>query len=274
VNNPVFSAMRVELIDHMGMDDLVVDGARASFNKTADNFNEVQNGNLTDFLARHKHTTPFRHPTVCLRIKAPIFIARQLVKHQVGFSWSEMSRRYVEDNIEFWLPGGFRKKAANVKQGSSDEVVENNDKLLALAKMKAAFDLEVYEQMLSAGVCTEQARIFLPLNLQTEWVWTGSLFGWYNLCKQRLDPHAQAEVRIVAEQIDAIMAELYPVSWNALRETDSLNLTRSAHTALKNVIADLALPEVFASALRSELARAGVKGGQVKEVLEALGVAE
>lgn len=164
-----------------------------------------------------EHWAPFAHPHVTFHVKAPIFVARQLAKHQVGFVWSEVSRRYVDDEPEFYLPPTWRKRAANVKQGSSSEQADLNVLSQEVLGMGIAPALRMYQSLLDDGVCPEQARMVLPQCTMTEWRWTGSLYGWSRVCNQRLDPHAQAETRRVAEDIDTKMAELFPVSWEALR---------------------------------------------------------
>jgi thymidylate synthase (FAD) len=218
--------MEVVLIDHMGDDNSVCDAARVSFAKLADKYSPEQNAKLIRYLAKHNHWTPFGHAFASFRIKAPIFVARQLGKHQVGLVWNEVSRRYVDDEPEFYVPDAWRKRAENVKQGSSDDRVwhyqtlYNNDRVTTLPEVEyqeiTELALKVYNEMLAGGVCPEQARIVLPQSMMTEWVWSGSLAAFARVCKLRLDPHTQYETRLVAEQISAAMSSLYPVSWEAL----------------------------------------------------------
>lgn len=216
--------MKVELIDWMGSDLSVVNAARVSFHKESDweyplsPANEMvhelgeKDQKLIGYLARHGHWTPFGHAFLSFRIKAPIFVARQLVKHQVGLVWNEVSRRYVDDEPEFWLPEGnlFRMRAENVKQGSSSETV----KCVVQPWMEAT--LETYNSMLEHGIAPELARIILPQNTMTEWIWSGSLMAFARVCKLRLDPHAQQETREVAEQIDKLVPSDFQHSWKAL----------------------------------------------------------
>lgn len=226
--------MKVTLIDSMGSDLSVVDAARVSFNKRSDWEWEQQlqvlperDTKLINYLAKHNHWTPFGHCFASFRIKAPIFVARQLGKHQVGLVWNEVSRRYVDSEPEFYVPDAWRKRAENVKQGSSDETVDLSEvgwlkgeaDLLNLEEVISMHNedcLETYKELLRAGVCPEQARMVLPQSMYTEWIWSGSLAAFARVCKLRLDPHTQYETRLVAEQIDQHMAELFPVSWKAL----------------------------------------------------------
>lgn len=205
---------KVQLMDHMGSDDTVVNAARVSMHKEASAYTVKQNDKLIQYLAKHKHWTPFSHPQVTLRIKMPIFIARQWFKHMVGFTRNEVSRRYVDDTPEFYLPTEWRRRAANVKQGSSDEVWMLSGKWLPRSYREALND---YEYMLEEGICPEQARMVLPQSMYTEFIETGSLAAYARLANLRLDPHAQKEIQWYAEAIDALMADLYPVSWEALK---------------------------------------------------------
>ena len=222
--------MQVTLIDHMGSDLSVVNAARVSFDKESDwEEHTEEDGDITvyhyvlsdkdakliRYLAKHNHWTPFGHCFASFRIKAPIFVARQLGKHQVGLVWNEVSRRYVDSDPEFYVPSEWRGRADNVKQGSSDKAVDTGD-LYA-----NAIDVveDAYLNLLSRGVCPEQARMVLPQSMLTEWVWSGSLAAFARVCKLRLDPHTQKETRDIAEMIDAEMRRLFPVSWEALMET-------------------------------------------------------
>lgn len=172
------------------------------------------------------HFTPFAHPHVTFRCKAPIFVARQLEKHQVGFTWSEVSRRYVDSEPEFYLPETWRKRADNVKQGSSEEAVEfhyqHTGVCNSVREAQTVYDVQqrclaLYDGLLKAGVCPEQARMVLPQSMMTEWIWTGSLFGWANLYNQRKPgSHAQRETQEFARQIADHMEHLFPISWEAL----------------------------------------------------------
>lgn len=227
--------MKVNYVAHSGNDLLVVNAARASFGKESDW--EYEQGTtvdgctytvyhlsdrdkkLIDYLAREKHVLPFRHPQITLRCKAPIFLARQLGKHQVGMSWSEESRRYITTEPEFFWPDKWRKKADNVKQGSIDEAVGDDDWAYGLpsAISRHMSDaIYLYNDMLDSEVAPELARMILPQAAMTTWVWTGSLLSFYQLYKLRAEAHAQKEARDFAEMIKAEVSKLYPESWAAL----------------------------------------------------------
>ena len=205
--------MNVDYIDHMGSDDRVVDAARVSMGKEANQFPPERNVKLIAYLAKHGHWTPFAHCQITLRVKAPIFVARQLVKHQIGLVWNEVSRRYVDDTPEFWWPDEWRLRAENVKQGSSEETLPVSRADTFGVEQRT---LGLYNDLLRAGVAPEMARIVLPLNVYTEWYWTGSLMAFARVCKQRLDPHAQKETRDIAQMIANICAEKFPASWAVL----------------------------------------------------------
>lgn len=217
--------MKVELIDSMGTDLSVVNAARVSFHKES-KF-EIVAGNrkddvgvlsqkdqrLLEFLATHNHWTPFAHTALSFRIKAPIFVARQLGKHQIGLVWNEVSRRYVDDPPEFYMPDKWRKRAENVKQGSSDEDVDIPHNCYAVSVQTAE---RTYSQMITAGVCPEQARMILPQSMMTEWIWTGNVASFARVCKLRLDPHTQKETQDIARMISDLIQEKFPYSWRAL----------------------------------------------------------
>ncbi len=218
---------QVTLIDVMGNDLSVVNAARVSFDKESE-WEEDLSGvkghsrqvlsekdkKLIRYLAKHNHWSPFSHVTASFRIKAPIFVARQLAKHQVGFSWNEVSRRYVDSEPEFFIPEGLRKRAESVKQGSSNEFVDYPFDLYGISEDS----LILYLSMLKKGVCPEQARMVLPQNTMTEWIWTGSLYGWARMCQLRLDPHTQAETRVIAQKVSSFLEDYFPVSWEVLME--------------------------------------------------------
>lgn len=219
----------VEYIDSMGTDLTVVNAARVSFDKEsnwepADGFDFTTMGaalsekdkKLIKYLAKHNHWSPFAHTSIQLRISAPIFVARQLVKHQVGGVWNEVSRRYVDDEPVFYFPDKWRKRAENVKQGSSNEEVE--DFAYEWVEMLTEVCLEGYKAMLKAGIAPEQARMILPQNMMTSWYWTGSLLFFHRVYKQRTDPHAQKETQEVGHAIGEICNNLFPISWKALNE--------------------------------------------------------
>ena len=206
------SPIEVTLVDHMGNDLSVVNAARVSFDKTSEEMND-SDCKLLRYLATHNHWSPFSHAFASFRIKAPIFVARQLVKHTVGLAWNEVSRRYVSTEPEFYLPDYWRKSASNVKQGSSDEEAGWFN-----PKAEYLYDqaLRTYNLMLNEGVCAEQARLMLPQGVHTEWIWSGSLFAYARVCNLRLDSHTQKETQMVAQQISNHMKDLFPESWKVL----------------------------------------------------------
>ena len=215
----------VELLRTSGTDLDVVNAARVSFHKESTEFS-VQDEKLINYLAKHSHWTPFAHVGATFRVKAPIFVARQLVKHQVGLVWNEVSRRYVDDEPEFWFPkrekGWRARPETSVKQGSGAGFIDvfeyGNDYTENIPEDAVEVCLEAYTRLLKKGVAPEQARIILPLNTMTEWIWTGSLVAWARICKLRLDPHAQQEVQEVAKMFNTQLAPAFPVSWKSLME--------------------------------------------------------
>jgi len=240
--------MQVTLIDNMGDDISVVNAARVSFDNESNwEFVEAplserypdklyvtqvlseQDQKLIKYLAKHNHWSPFAHTSISLRIKAPIFVARQLAKHQVGGAWNEVSRRYVDDEPEFYFPDIWRGKPVNAKQGSSDVMIP--DFIIERALEWYSYTgteyliteccLKSYLELIESGVCPEQARMVLPQNTFTEWVWTGSLMFFARVCKLRLDPHSQKETQVVAQLIEEHCKKLFPYSWEALLNQDS-----------------------------------------------------
>lgn len=243
-----------ELIDHMGNDLSVVNAARVSFSKESA-FIQVDEGweneelrtrlsdddkKLVSYLAKHDHWSPFAHTFMSFRVKVPIFLARQLGKHQVGLAWNEVSRRYVSDEPEFYMPNGWRgKPAGSIKQGSSSDMVPiegawvpvvlnraqrgDGEKMAdfagsALINHSKLCDAAVrlYQHMLDEGVAPEMARMVLPQSMMTEFIWSGSLMAFARICKLRLDSHAQLENLQVAQPIAAAAEQHFPESWKAL----------------------------------------------------------
>lgn len=209
----------VQYVEHLGSDLSVVNAARCSFDKVKDEFDE-KDEKLIKYLAREKHMLPFRHPQISLRVKMPIFVARQLMKYNIGFSWSEVSRRYVTGDLEFWTPDDLRVRPENIKQGSVYDEYDLIDQEWAYQEIadKNEWCMNSYYQLIEAGVAPEQARAVLPASLYTTVYVTGSLLGWNHLYKQRTDSHAQLETQEYARAIGKIMEELYPVSWEALNK--------------------------------------------------------
>ncbi len=208
--NVVF--MNVELIDHMGSDLSIVNAARVSFAKVHEEFDEKSDTRLINYLAKHNHWSPFGHASMQFHIKAPVFVARQLVKHQIGLTWNEVSRRYVDTEVEFYEPTEWRLAAENKKQGSSEETVKYN---LAPAHR---FAKECYENMLNLGIAPEMARMVLPQSMMTEWYWSGTLYAFARVCNLRCKPDAQKETQNVGWDIDKYARRLFPASWHALRD--------------------------------------------------------
>lgn len=170
---------------------------------------------LLEFKNKAQHWAPFAHPHLQLRMTLPIFLARQMVKHQVGGVWSEVSRRYVSDEPTFWLPEVWHTRPEDVKQGSGAPV-DAQRYCHGAAQRVVEHALTAYQQMLGEGVAPEEARIILPQNTMTTVVWTGSLLFWARLCLQRLDGHAQLAAQELAQKIEAIVQPRYPVSWSEL----------------------------------------------------------
>ena len=194
----------------MGTDLSVVNAARVSFAKESNEFSK-QDAKLIHYLAKHNHWSPFGHASLQFRIKAPIFVARQLVKHQVGLVWNEVSRRYVDDEPEFYIPSEWRLKADDKKQGSSDETIEYN------LGSTLEFIKTTYQNMLKANIAPEMARMILPQNLYTEWYWSGSLMAFARVCNLRCKPDTQWETQQIANLIDIESKQHFPTSWRALR---------------------------------------------------------
>ena len=213
--------MKVQLLDTMGNDLTVCDAARCSFDKESslDDYGNLSERDvrLINYLAEHNHFTPFTHAQASFRITAPMFVARQLFKHQVGGTINEVSRRYVDAPPVFDIPTQWRKRAENIKQGSSDECIRVDTALQSMIDDTMERIELLYRDLLMLGVCPEQARSVLPMCTETTWIWTGSLYFFARVCNLRLDPHAQRETAEVAKEIDKHMAYEFPVSWSALR---------------------------------------------------------
>ena len=207
--------IKVEMIDKMGTDLSVVNAARVSYAKVKSQF-EDKDKKLISFLAKHGHWSPFAHASISFRIRAPVFVARQLVKHQVGLSWNEVSRRYVSYEPELYKIDEWRGKPVNSKQGSSGTIELSDLAKLTYSKMMEGCKI-LYDQLLSEGVAPEQARAVLPQSMMTEWIWSGTLYAFARVCDLRCKPDVQKETREVAEYIDSYSIYHFPVSWNALR---------------------------------------------------------
>ena len=215
------SGMSVRVVDHMGSDLTVGNAARVSFGKTASEMSE-KDTKLIRYLAKHGHWSPFGHCSVQFHIKAPIFVARQLVKHQIGLTWNEISRRYVDSEVEFYDVEKWRGRPVDKKQGSSEKDVEWVDRDIRTGTLQAQVEniaLLNYNMMIGAGVAPEQARMILPQSMMTEWYWSGTLYAFARVCNLRCAEDAQYETRIVANFINDECKELFPISWEELRNT-------------------------------------------------------
>ena len=199
--------MQVEYIDHMGDDLSVVNAARVSFGKYKDLF-DSSDAKLIFYLAKHNHKSPFNHAFATFHVKAPIFVARQLQKHEY-MPWNEISRRYVDSEPEFYEPDVWRGRSADKKQGSQGVVDLKT-------KPTNQYSLETYHNLLADGVAPEQARMVLPQSMYTEWYWSGTLYSFAKMCNLRLSADTQKETREVAQQISTEMNRLFPISWEAL----------------------------------------------------------
>lgn len=220
--------MKAELIDVMGDDLRVVNAARVSFDKESswvdigedEGILGDKDQKLLNYLAKHGHWTPFSHVIITMRETVPIFVARQRFKHMVGFTYNEVSRRYVDTPPEFFTPDSWRKTAENKKQGSSDDVLKNEDEIWANKYLNYVYDaaLSSYRELLKIGVAPEQARMVLPQSMYTSYYCTGSLAAWARAYKLRIDPHAQKEIQDLAHQWGDIIGSIPELkySWEAL----------------------------------------------------------
>ena len=200
----------------MGSDLSVVNAARVSFGKKHTEFLEGDS-NLIRYLAEHKHMSPFGHAFASFHVKAPIFVARQLVKHKF-LRWNEISRRYVDSDPEFYEPDIWRGRSVDKKQGSDGTVASGSPSILTYHADKVA--LSNYKLLLHHNVCPEQARMVLPQSTMTEWYWSGSLDAFADMCNLRCKNDTQYETRVVANKISKKLLDLFPVSWEALKEND------------------------------------------------------
>jgi thymidylate synthase (FAD) len=220
--------MKAEYIDHMGDDLRVVNAARVSFSKESDWSDDSclteKDKKLISYLAKHNHWTPFSHPQITMRETVPIFVARQRFKHMVGFTYNEISRRYVDDSPAFYYPSSWRSRPeGSVKQGSGELTIDfidiGNEGSVEINDAYSSFideAIKLYEAMIASGVAPEQARMVLPQSMYTGYYVTGSLAAWARAYKQRIDSHAQKEIQELAKQWDDIIRPLFPVSWEAL----------------------------------------------------------
>ena len=229
----------VDYVDHMGSDLTVCNAARVSFNKESEwglDFDAIErlkscpynkddvrilkekDEKLIRYLAKHNHWTPFAHPQITVRVKAPVSIRTQFFKHKQGFVENEISRRYVSYEPEFYIPSWRSKPTDGAKQGSEDFVIEETRTNLYDAICRESYEkaLYVYNTLIENGIAPEQARFVLPQGMYTEWYWTGSLAAFARFYKQRKDDHAQWEIREYASAIGKIIEPFFPVSWKCL----------------------------------------------------------
>jgi len=215
----MWSKMNVEYVNHMGNDLDVVNAARVSFNKTSHSMN-IKDDKLIQFLAKHNHFTPFTHVVFKLRVKVPIFVARQWFKHTVGFSYNEVSRRYVSDPPELYKAAIWRgAPEEHIKQGSSSKVIyvtKETDKIMEVM-------VDHYNTLIKQGIAPEMARMVLPQGAMTEFIVTGSLAAWARFYELRSDCHAQHEIRWCAQEVSTIIAPCCPSSWDALTNKKECN---------------------------------------------------
>jgi thymidylate synthase (FAD) len=212
--------MKVQYIDHMGDDLSVVNSARVSFGKKSDYMPRVHMGEakvlqhkdekLIKYLAKHNHKSPFNHAFATFHVKAPIFVARQLQKHEY-MPWNEISRRYVDSEPEFYEPEYWRGRSADKKQGSEGLVDIKT-------RPTNQYALETYRNLLADGVAPEMARMVLPQSMYTEWYWSGTLYAFAKMCSLRCKLDTQFETQLIALEIENVMLNIFPVSWKALME--------------------------------------------------------
>ena len=210
----VLDAGSVELLEAFGNDLTVVNAARVSFAKETKEFTN-KDEKLIAYLVNHNHISPFFHPQIRFRLKMPIFVAREWFRHTVGFARNEVSRRYVDDEPEIFIPTELREKDANKKQGSKDASIENNEEMVHEIRNYTQRSLELYNRLLENKVAPEVARGILPQNMYTEFIETASLYGYMRLCALRLDPQAQKEIRMYATEISKQIESHFPASWKA-----------------------------------------------------------
>ena len=206
--------MKVERLDKMGSDLSVVNAARVSYSKVADEMTD-KDEKLIKYLVAHDHWSPFAHASAQFRIQAPIYVARQLVKHQVGLSWNEVSRRYVSDEPEIQKIQEWRGRPKDSKQGS-DGLVDLPAEVIKRYEEHIETSIKIYKELIYFDVAPEIARSVLPQSMMTEWIWSGTLYAFHRVCKLRLDDHAQKETRDIARALDVCCKDAFPISWKYL----------------------------------------------------------
>jgi thymidylate synthase (FAD) len=216
----MFEDCKVELLETFGDDLTVVNAARVSLGKHVDTFTD-RDAKLIQYLVNHEHTSPFFHPQARFRLKMPIWMAREWFRHTIGFARNEVSRRYVDEAPTFHVPDEVRSRAPNKKQGSKDDIHPDNEFLCSTMKVHCQQANTLYENLLSSGVCPEQARMILPQNMMTEFIETGSVAAYARLVKLRTSPDAQKEIRDMAEDVSTLLQDAFPSSWPVLLRASS-----------------------------------------------------
>lgn len=217
------SNKQIELLAHVGSDNSIANTARVSmeiggeWDDLPKDYSEEQRDKLLKYLAKNQHTSPFRHNSITVRCHVPIFLARQLGKHQVGMSWNEVSRRYVDEQPEFYFPDEWRSKPdGSIKQGSGNVHPDSHWWMVQYDKITSKC-LDLYNAMLEDGIAPEMARMVLPQSMMTEFVWTGSLMAFAHVYRLRADNHAQVEAQEFAKELDEIISPLFPCAWSVLK---------------------------------------------------------
>jgi thymidylate synthase (FAD) len=210
----------VECLETFGNDLTVVNAARVSFDKESLEFTEADK-KLVTYLAKHDHVSPFFHPQIRFRIKMPIFVAREWYRHTIGLARNEVSRRYVDTPPECWIPfpNEIRERDPRLKQGSKSTPVDDSERIHSILSNQTNAALKTYHDLLENHVAPELARTILPQSMYTEFIETGSLAAYARLCRLRLNPAAQKEIRDYAEAISVCLAAKFPVSWEALQKS-------------------------------------------------------
>jgi len=208
------SNIEVQYINHMGDDLTVVNAARVSFGSTKKTL-DSKDEKLIKYLSDNKHFSPFEHCTLTVKITVPIYISKQIMRHRT-FSYNEISRRYTSKNMKFFIPDEFRKQSTSDRQASAGIINDSDQKLFTYMVDAYQFCFQAYEELLSAGVCREQARGVLPQNLVTEFYMTGNLRNWIHFVDLRIDKHAQQEIQLVGNKILTILKDKFPKSTEAL----------------------------------------------------------
>jgi len=227
--NPLFDNIgNIELINKMGTDLDVANAARVSFSAYNETFTNKDRKLLT-YLAKHEHTSPFRHVSMSFRIKAPLYVRTQWIKHLIGSrfhdeAWNEVSGRYVTFCPTFYLPHEVRQQAKSSKQASVESDMADWEQQVLLKQYKKACNtsFETYEKLIDAGMAREQARGVLPETTYTEWLWTSSLQGVLHFVSLRDDPHAQWEIQQYAKEIRELVKGAFPASYEAFIAANKL----------------------------------------------------